>query len=58
MIVKKIVEKQMECRLAGKPKFSEKTCPSATFAHQKIHLTRPGFESGPPQPITGTRIIG
>jgi hypothetical protein len=32
-----IVEKQMECRLAGKPKFSsEKTCSSATFVHHKI----------------------
>jgi hypothetical protein len=36
VIVKMIVEKQMECRLAGKPKFSEKTCPSATFVHHKI----------------------
>jgi hypothetical protein len=35
-IMKMIVEKQMECRLAGKPKFSEKTCPSATFVHHKI----------------------
>jgi hypothetical protein len=30
VIMKMIMEKQMECRLAGKPKFSEKTCPSAT----------------------------
>jgi hypothetical protein len=29
-----IVEKQMEWQ--GKPKFSEKTCPSAIFVHQKI----------------------
>jgi hypothetical protein len=36
VIVKIIVEKQMECRLAGKPKFPEKTCPSATFVHHKI----------------------
>jgi hypothetical protein len=36
VIVKMIVEKQMECRWQGKPKFSEKTCPSATFAHHKI----------------------
>jgi hypothetical protein len=36
MIMKMIVEKQMECRLAGKPKFSEKTCPGATFVHHKI----------------------
>jgi hypothetical protein len=31
-----IVEKQMECRLAGKPKFLEKTCPGATFVYHKI----------------------
>jgi hypothetical protein len=37
VIVKMIVEKHMECRLwHGKPKFSEKTCPSATFIHHKI----------------------
>jgi hypothetical protein len=38
VIVKMIVEKQMECRLAGETaKFSsEKTCPSATFVHHKI----------------------
>jgi hypothetical protein len=36
VIVKMIVEMQMECRLEGKPKFSEKTCPSATFVHHKI----------------------
>jgi hypothetical protein len=36
VIVKMIVEKQMGCRLAGKPKFSEKPCPSAIFVHHKI----------------------
>jgi hypothetical protein len=36
VIVKMIVEKQLECRLVGKPKFSEKTCPSANFVHHKI----------------------
>jgi hypothetical protein len=36
VIVKMIVEKQMECRLAGEPKFSEETCPSATFINHKI----------------------
>jgi hypothetical protein len=36
VIMKMIVEKQMECRLQGKPKFSEKTCPSDTFVHHKI----------------------
>jgi hypothetical protein len=36
VIVKMIVEKQMECRLVGETeKFSEKTCPSATFVHHK-----------------------
>jgi hypothetical protein len=30
VIMKTIVEKQMECRLAGE------TCPSATFVHHKI----------------------
>jgi hypothetical protein len=33
----------------GKPRFSEKTCPSATFVHhKKSHMTRPGFEPGKP----------
>jgi hypothetical protein len=42
-----IVEKQMECRLAGKPKFSEKTCPSATFVHHKIpHDQTPCLNQG------------
>jgi hypothetical protein len=36
VIVKMIVEKQIECRLAGKPKFSEKTCSSATSVYHKI----------------------
>jgi hypothetical protein len=40
VIVKMIVEKQMECRLGrgNKPKFSEKTCLSATFVHHIIPL--------------------
>jgi hypothetical protein len=37
VIVKMIVEKQMECTLAGEAEvLSEKTCPSATFVHHKI----------------------
>jgi hypothetical protein len=37
VIVKKIVEKQMDCRLAGETEvLGEKTCPSATFVHHKI----------------------
>jgi hypothetical protein len=37
VIVKMIVEKQIECRLAGETQvLGEKTCPSATFVHNKI----------------------
>jgi hypothetical protein len=37
VIVKIIVEKQMECRLAGETEvLGEKTCPRATFVHHKI----------------------
>jgi hypothetical protein len=37
VIVKMIVEKQLECRLAGETEvLGEKTCPSATFFHHKI----------------------
>jgi hypothetical protein len=36
VLVKMIVKNQMECRLAGEPKFSEKTCPTDTFVHHKI----------------------
>jgi hypothetical protein len=33
-----------ERRLQGKPKNSEKTCPSATLSHHKSQMTRSGFE--------------
>jgi hypothetical protein len=33
-----------ERRLQGKPKYSEKTCPSATLSHHNSHMTRSGFE--------------
>jgi hypothetical protein len=48
VIVKMIVEKQMECRLTGETEvFSEKTCPSATFVHQKTHTwLDPGWTPG------------
>jgi hypothetical protein len=50
VIVKMIVEKQMECRLAGETEvLGEKTCPISTFVHHKSHMTRPGFEPGPPR---------
>jgi hypothetical protein len=35
--MKMIVEKQMECKLAGETEvLADKTCPSATFVHYKI----------------------
>jgi hypothetical protein len=29
--------------------YSEKTCPGATLSITKSHMTRPGFEPGPPR---------
>jgi hypothetical protein len=49
-----IVEKQMECRLAGETEvLEEKTCPSATFVHHKIphyqtRVLNPGRRGGKP----------
>jgi hypothetical protein len=37
VIVKMIVESRWNVDWQGKPKFSEKTCPSATFVHHKIN---------------------
>jgi hypothetical protein len=36
VIVKMIVEKQMECRLAGETEVLGENCPSAIFVHHKI----------------------
>jgi hypothetical protein len=36
VIVKMNVESRWNVDWQGKPKFSEKTCPSATFVHHKI----------------------
>jgi hypothetical protein len=36
-----------ERRLQGKPKHSEKTCPSSTLSHHKSHMPRSGFEPRP-----------
>jgi hypothetical protein len=44
-----IVEKQMECRLAGETEvLGEKKLPQRHFVHHKSHMTRLGFEPGPP----------
>jgi hypothetical protein len=44
-----IVEKQMECRLAGETEIlGEKPAPAPLLSITKSHMTRPGFEPGPP----------
>jgi hypothetical protein len=40
-----IVEKQMECRLAGETEVLEENLPQ----RHMTHMTRPGFEPGPPR---------
>jgi hypothetical protein len=54
VIVKMIVEKQMECRLAGKTEvLGENLPPAPLLSITKSHMTRPGFEPGPPLWETG-----
>jgi hypothetical protein len=50
VIVKMIVEKQMECRLAGETEvLRRKPAPAPVLFITKSHMTRPGFELGPPR---------
>jgi hypothetical protein len=51
VIVKMIVEKQMECRLAGETEVLGENlpCPAPLLSITKSHMTRPGFETGPPR---------
>jgi hypothetical protein len=49
VIVKMIVEKQMECRLAGETEVLGENLPQRHFVHHSSHMTRPGFEPGPPR---------
>jgi hypothetical protein len=50
VIVKVIVEKQMEYRLAGETEVLGENLPQRHFCpSQKSHMTRPGFEPGPPR---------
>jgi hypothetical protein len=50
VIVKMIVEKQMECRLAGETEVLGENLPQRHFCpSQKSHMTRPGFQPGPPR---------
>jgi hypothetical protein len=43
VIVKMIVEKQMECRLAGETEVLGENLPQSHFVHHKSHVTRPGL---------------
>jgi hypothetical protein len=48
VIVKMIVEKQMECRLCrGNRSSWRKPVPAPLLSITKSHMTRPGFEPGP-----------
>jgi hypothetical protein len=49
VIVKMIMEKQMECRLERETEVLGENLPQRHFVHHKSHMTRPGFEPGPPQ---------
>jgi hypothetical protein len=50
VIVKRIVEKQMECRLAGETEvLGEKLVPAPLLSITKSHMTRPGIEPGLPR---------
>jgi hypothetical protein len=49
VIVKMIVEKQMECSLAGETEVLGEILPQRHFVHHKSHMIRPGFEPGPPR---------
>jgi hypothetical protein len=44
--MKMIVESMMNVDWQGKPKFSEKTCPGATFVHHKIPRAHAGLNPG------------
>jgi hypothetical protein len=45
-----IVEKQMECRLGrGNRSSRRKPAPAPLLSITKSHMTRPGFEPGPPR---------
>jgi uncharacterized membrane protein len=44
-----IVEQLVEWRLAGETEVLGETLPQRYFVHHKSHMTRPGFEPGPPR---------
>jgi hypothetical protein len=48
--MKMIVEKQMECRMAGETEVLAENLPQRHFLSiTKSHMTSPGFEPGPPR---------
>jgi hypothetical protein len=49
VIVKMIVERQMECRLAGETEVLGENLPQRHLSITKSHMARPGFEPGPPR---------
>jgi hypothetical protein len=44
-----IVEKLVECRLAGETEVLGENLPQRHFVQHKSHMIRPGFEPGPPR---------
>jgi hypothetical protein len=44
-----IVEKQMECRLAGEAEVLGENLPQSLFVHHKFHMIRSRLEPGPPR---------
>jgi hypothetical protein len=43
--------------LAGKPKYSEKICPSLALSTQILHMTCLGLEPGPPRWEAGNKPL-